>query len=63
MRDNGQRRSAEPYPKFYATMTVDVFYKDMINSGGNIHGGCSAFLVDMYALLSKTRNNLQVLIG
>lgn len=24
-----------------------VFFSDMLNGGGNIHGGCSAFLVDM----------------
>jgi len=24
---------------------------DMLNGGANVHGGCSAFLIDMYANL------------
>jgi prolipoprotein diacylglyceryltransferase len=27
-------------------------FGDMLNGGGIIHGGCSAFLIDMYVLSS-----------
>ncbi|PPQ94831.1 hypothetical protein CVT25_007468 [Psilocybe cyanescens] len=40
-----------------AVLEVDVS-EDMVNGGGNIHGGCSAFLIDMASSFALTALNL-----
>ena len=40
-------------------MSADgTLFVDMINGGGNIHGGCSAFLVDVCSSLSLSALSL-----
>ncbi|KAF8180203.1 HotDog domain-containing protein [Pholiota molesta] len=46
------QRKAEEERKMEARYVVEVeVVQDMLNGGGNIHGGCSAFLVDVCSSL------------
>ncbi|KAF5363617.1 hypothetical protein D9756_000112 [Leucocoprinus leucothites] len=52
------KKPEEP-KKVEAKVVVEITVEeDMVNGGGNIHGGCSAFLIDMCSTLSLTALNM-----
>jgi len=53
-------RKAEEEKKLEARVVVELdVTEDMLNGGGNIHGGCSAYLVDMCSTLALVSLNLE----
>ncbi|KAJ6468961.1 HotDog domain-containing protein [Mycena vulgaris] len=45
-------KAEEPLKKEGRVVCELVVTEDMLNGGGNVHGGCSAFLIDMCSTLS-----------
>jgi len=53
-------KKVEEERKLEARVVVEVdVTEDMLNGGGNIHGGCSAFLVDVCSSLALIAFNLE----
>jgi len=54
-------RKAEEEKKMEARVVVELeVTEDMLNGAGNIHGGCSAFLVDVCSTLALVAFNLEI---
>ncbi|KAJ7682938.1 HotDog domain-containing protein [Mycena rosella] len=47
-----QDKADEPHKKEGRVVCELVVTEDMLNGGGSVHGGCSAFLIDMCSTLS-----------